>query len=67
MGSYSPSANADSICQVCGKPAIGMQIFGCCSSTVCEDHAEKTLLIMEPGERSEYGACYFWRYGNTED
>jgi len=58
---------SNDLCHVCGKPAIGMQIFGCCPSTVCEDHAEKILLSMKPGEKSEYGACFFWRYTPLEE
>jgi len=54
--------NNNESCQLCGKPAIGMQILGCCSYIVCEKHAEKILLSMKPGEKSEYGSCYFWRY-----
>jgi len=52
----------NSHCQVCGKPAIGMQILGCCQSVVCSEHAEKILVSMVPGERQEWGSCYFWRF-----
>lgn len=54
--------NPSGICQVCTKPAIGMQILGCCAVIVCEDHADPTLLGMQPGERFECGACYYVRY-----
>ena len=29
----------ETTCQVCGKPAIGMEILGCCKCVVCEEHA----------------------------
>lgn len=50
-------------CDVCGKDAIGMQTLGCCSSTVCEEHAESQLREMRPGEKKEWGICYFVRFG----
>lgn len=59
--------SSNTICQICGKPAIGMQILGCCEVIVCEDHAEQVLADMKPGEKKEYGACYFWRYQMTGD
>jgi hypothetical protein len=49
-------------CDVCDKEAIGMQILGCCGSTVCEEHAENQLREMKPGEKKEWGACYFYRF-----
>jgi len=49
-------------CDVCGKEAVGMQILGCCASTVCEEHAEYQLRDMKPGEQKEWGVCYFFRF-----
>ncbi len=40
-----------------------MQILGCVAQEVCEDHAEKMLVEMKPGERKDWGECYFIRYG----
>ncbi|PWR74388.1 hypothetical protein [Methanospirillum lacunae] len=57
----------NTFCQVCGKPAIGMQILGCCQSVVCSNHAEKTLISMMPGEKQEWGSCYFWRFKEGEE
>ena len=56
------SSDHTTICQVCKKPAIGMQILGCCEVIVCEEHADPTLRGMQPGERFECGACYYVRY-----
>jgi len=50
------------ICQVCGKIAIGMQILGCCTLIVCEEHADKILKDMLSGETLEFGVCYYVRY-----
>jgi hypothetical protein len=33
----------ETICQICGKPAIGLEILGCCKAVVCFDHASPTL------------------------
>ncbi|EHQ36368.1 hypothetical protein [Methanoplanus limicola] len=52
----------ESRCEFCGKDAIGIQILGCCKQVVCEEHAEKILKEMKPGERKEWGACYYVRY-----
>jgi hypothetical protein len=49
-------------CDVCGKEAIGIQCLGCCGSTVCKEHAEIQLREMKPGERKEWGICYFYRF-----
>lgn len=49
-------------CDVCGEEAVGMQILGCCCSTVCEEHAEYHLREMKPGEKKEWGVCYFYRF-----
>ncbi|MDD1679068.1 MAG: hypothetical protein LUO93_07815 [Methanomicrobiales archaeon] len=50
------------VCDICGKSAIGMQCFGCCCSTVCEEHAEPNLQCLKPGEKMEWGTCYFFRF-----
>ncbi|PWR69595.1 hypothetical protein DLD82_17510 [Methanospirillum stamsii] len=51
---------------VCGKPAIGIQFLGCCASAVCEDHAERYILSLAPGERLKSGSCTFVRYSLDE-
>jgi hypothetical protein len=51
-------------CSVCGKEAIGMQIMGCCTSVVCEEHADPMLRILKPGELKEWGICCFLRFGD---
>jgi len=56
----------ESRCQICGSPAIGMEILGCCSVILCATHADKTLLSLHPGEKKEFGACYYWRYTEPE-
>ncbi len=50
-------------CDVCGRVAIGIQVMGCCASKVCEDHADPHLKALKPGEKLEWGACFFSRYG----
>ncbi len=54
-------------CDFCAKKAIGMQILGCTTQNVCEDHAEKMLVALKPGERKDWGDCYFVRYGKEAD
>lgn len=54
-------------CDFCVKKAIGMQILGCVPQNVCEDHAEKMLVEMKPGERKNWGICYYVRYGEDTD
>jgi hypothetical protein len=49
-------------CDLCGKPAIGIQFYGCCSTAVCREHAESRLLELEPGAKREWGVCYYWRF-----
>ena len=49
-------------CDVCGRKAIGIQVLGCCGSVVCEVHAEDRLKHMSPGEKIEWGSCFFYRY-----
>ncbi|NLL11294.1 MAG: hypothetical protein GX268_10500 [Methanomicrobiales archaeon] len=56
------SMTDNSVCCVCGKPAIGMQFLGCCASAVCEDHAERNMLSLKPGETKKSGSCTFVRY-----
>jgi len=52
----------DTRCDFCGKKAIGIQILGSVQQNVCEDHAEKMLVAMSPGERKDWGECYFIRH-----
>ncbi|GAB7015930.1 hypothetical protein [Methanogenium cariaci] len=59
--------NDNQRCDFCEKKAIGMQILGCVSQNVCEDHAEQMLVAMKPGERKDWGACYYVRYGKDTD
>jgi len=49
-------------CDVCGDKAIGMQMLGCCGYAVCEKHADMLLKALSPGEKKEWGACFYWRY-----
>ena len=56
------SPGDETICQVCGKPAIGLEILGCCKAVVCEDHASSFLRNLSFGEKLESGACYYVRY-----
>jgi hypothetical protein len=50
------------ICDVCGKAAIGMQLFSCCTSIVCGEHADSSLREMKPGEKKGGGECYYYRF-----
>lgn len=52
----------ETTCQVCGKPAIGMEILGCCKCVVCEEHASMHLRNLSPGEKLISDACYYVRY-----
>jgi len=49
-------------CAVCGNPAIGTQVMGCCAAEVCAAHAHPTLLDLKPGESRAEGDCYFRGY-----
>ncbi len=49
-------------CDVCGKPAIGIQMLGCCSASVCEEHAESFMKELKPGEQKSWGTCFFYRF-----
>jgi hypothetical protein len=53
-------------CERCEKDAIGIQSLGCCTASVCEDHADNLLLALKPGEKQSYGECYFERFDTTE-
>jgi hypothetical protein len=53
-------------CSVCGKDAIGMQIMGCCTAIVCEEHAEPMLRELKPGELKEWGICCFLRFRDAD-
>jgi hypothetical protein len=48
-------------CSICGGPAIGTQIFGCCAWDVCAEHADPRLRALKPGERFAGGDCYLVR------
>ncbi len=50
------------VCDICGKEAIGIQCLGCCGTTVCGDHALPILRDLKPGEKKDWGACYFYRF-----
>lgn len=56
------SPGDETTCQICGKPAIGLEILGCCKAVVCEEHASLFLRNLLPGQRLEAGACYYVRY-----
>ncbi|MCQ1537645.1 hypothetical protein FTO68_01380 [Methanocalculus taiwanensis] len=49
-------------CTICGEKAVGCQVYGCSGSYVCLLHADAHLLNLKPGERKEWGACYFLRF-----
>jgi hypothetical protein len=53
-------------CTVCGKEAIGMQILECCTSLVCEEHADPMLRDLKPGELKEWGVCCFLRFRDDD-
>ncbi|MDO8841614.1 MAG: hypothetical protein Q7J09_11685 [Methanocalculus sp.] len=52
----------DEVCTICGRKAVGCQIYGCCGSYVCFEHADKHLQNLRPGEKLDLGACYFLRF-----
>jgi len=54
-------------CAYCGKEAIGIQIYGCCSVTVCADHADEQLKALHPGDRNDLGACYLYRFPESSE
>ena len=41
-----------------------MQIMGCCTAFVCEEHAGPMLRELKPGELKEWGICCFQRFEN---
>ncbi|RQD79397.1 MAG: hypothetical protein D5R99_08405 [Methanocalculus sp. MSAO_Arc1] len=49
-------------CSICGEDAIGAQVYGCCGSYVCLEHADSNLRKLAPGEKLELGACYYLRF-----
>lgn len=53
-------------CERCGKEAIGIQSFGCCTAYVCREHADDLLLALKPGERKAYDECFFERFGSGD-
>jgi hypothetical protein len=52
----------DHTCARCGKDAIGIESFGCCSAYVCSDHASALLLDLPPGKTLSSGECYLERF-----
>jgi len=52
------------VCSLCGKEAIGLQILGCCTYLVCEEHADPMLRKLKPGEIREWGICCFQRFAD---
>ena len=53
-------------CEFCEKDAIGIQSLGSCVSCVCEDHADRSLLTLKPGEKQAYDYCYLERFAVTD-
>lgn len=53
------------VCEVCGRPAIGMQSLGCCASTVCTEHAAPALRDARPGEMIVTECCVYHRFGQN--
>lgn len=49
-------------CARCGKNAIGVESFGCCTAYVCSDHASSLLLELSPGTTLSSGECYLERF-----
>lgn len=49
-------------CARCGKDAIGLESFGCCSAYVCSEHASALLLDLPPGKTLSSGECYLERF-----
>lgn len=43
-----------------------MQIMECCTTFVCEEHAEQMLRDLKPGEIKEWGICCFQRFGDGD-
>jgi len=54
------------VCEECGKEAIGLQSFGCCTAIVCEEHAHSILRGMKPGQIYSSGECCFQRFGDED-
>lgn len=55
----------DHRCDRCGKEAIGIESFGCCSAYVCSEHASVLLLDLPPGKTLSSGECYLERFDTT--
>ncbi|HEX3002325.1 MAG TPA: hypothetical protein VHN82_08175 [Methanoregula sp.] len=54
-------------CARCGKDAIGIESFGCCTAYVCSDHASSLLLELAPGTTLSSGECYLERFSTTRE
>lgn len=52
-------------CARCGKDAIGLESFGCCSAVVCSEHASALLRELPPGKTLFSGECYLERFDAT--
>jgi len=55
------------VCTICGKKAVGCQVFGCCGSYVCHEHADKPLQELKPGEKLDLGGRYYLRLKEESD
>lgn len=54
-------------CDRCGKDAIGIESFGCCTACVCSDHASSLLLELAPGTTLSSGECYLERFSASKE
>jgi hypothetical protein len=54
-------------CVHCGKDAIGVESFGCCTAYVCREHASALLLELGPGKTLSTGECYLERFGTPKE
>jgi len=54
-------------CVRCGKDAIGVESFGCCTAYVCSDHASSLLLDLAPGTTLSSGECYLERFSTPQE
>ncbi|WP_321506305.1 hypothetical protein [uncultured Methanoregula sp.] len=49
-------------CEYCVKDAIGFQSIESDFAYVCQDHADRLLLALKPGEKTIYGVCVLERF-----
>lgn len=54
-------------CARCGKDAIGVESFGCCTAYVCGEHASSLLLDLAPGTTLFSGECYLERFSSSKE